>query len=398
MILLWSALFLFVVPADAQREAIEFFNKDKKLSTDAPEPRQIQVLDPPKAKGPGKPKTLVNEPLEKSVLWEISGNGLAKPSYLFGTIHMICNEDFVWDDRLQRAFDATDELVMEVDMDEIEKEFGNMFGTMPETRGAKEMPEASHLSDGEFERLVEEIVDMLEDIPSWREWKNTLEDMFSDESTIDYRDALIESVRLGIVRKQEGLPLLIKSPPAFRKEDISEELSWVDPPPTRSSSAQDEIPPTGEYRNASFMLECDKVVSYEGKLTIKAREKNMEISGLETIEEQLNALVTEDLPYESNFKFDRSVLEKSNPLEYLIGIYLKQDINLMLELMVLPEMGVNNIETFLFVRNENWVEKLPEMMKKSSLFIAVGAGHLPGSRGVIQLLRNKGYKVTPILK
>ncbi|MBS7321171.1 MAG: TraB/GumN family protein, partial [Myroides sp.] len=31
----------------------------------------------------------------KSLLWEISGKGLEKPSYVFGTIHMICQEDYI---------------------------------------------------------------------------------------------------------------------------------------------------------------------------------------------------------------------------------------------------------------------------------------------------------------
>lgn len=255
------------------------------------------------------------------------------------------------------------------------------------------------MSIKKFELLVEEIVDLLADIPSWREWKYSLEEMFTGESTMEYRDALIEAVRLGILRKQEGLPLLIKTPPPFRSESDADgasasEMITLSPP----SAEGDMIPPTGEYPNASMLLDCDRVVSYEGKLTIKAREKKMEIDGLETIDEQLAALYSDEVPYESSFQFDQALEDLQNPLEFLIKVYLNQDINLMLELMVLPEMGVSNLETFLFVRNENWVEKLPEMMKKNSLFIAVGAGHLPGSRGIIQLLRDKGYTLTPILK
>lgn len=32
--------------------------------------------------------------LENSLLWEVSGNGLTKPSYLYGTVHMICSPDY----------------------------------------------------------------------------------------------------------------------------------------------------------------------------------------------------------------------------------------------------------------------------------------------------------------
>jgi len=38
-----------------------------------------------------------------------------------------------------------------------------------------------------------------------------------------------------------------------------------------------------------------------------------------------------------------------------------------------------------------------EFMPEKSLFIAVGAGHLPGDEGVIELLRKEGFRVTPVL-
>jgi uncharacterized protein YbaP (TraB family) len=48
-------------------------------------------------------------------------------------------------------------------------------------------------------------------------------------------------------------------------------------------------------------------------------------------------------------------------------------------------------------RNERWIPILQKEFKKNSLFIAVGAGHLPGEKGVIQLLRNAGYTVEAVL-
>ena len=37
------------------------------------------------------------------------------------------------------------------------------------------------------------------------------------------------------------------------------------------------------------------------------------------------------------------------------------------------------------------------LMAKQAMFIAVGAGHLAGEMGVLQLLRNEGFKVTPVI-
>jgi uncharacterized protein YbaP (TraB family) len=44
------------------------------------------------------------KPLEKSLLWEVSGNGLTKPSYIYGTIHMICKDDASLGDSLVRSY------------------------------------------------------------------------------------------------------------------------------------------------------------------------------------------------------------------------------------------------------------------------------------------------------
>jgi uncharacterized protein YbaP (TraB family) len=53
---------------------------------------------------------------ENSVLWEVSGNGLTKPSYLFGTIHMICGKDFVMKPKAVEAFSKISKLALEVNM------------------------------------------------------------------------------------------------------------------------------------------------------------------------------------------------------------------------------------------------------------------------------------------
>ena len=54
--------------------------------------------------------------LEKSLLWKISGNGLKKPSYLFGTIHLTCDSSL--DANTLNALEATEQLYLELDMDD----------------------------------------------------------------------------------------------------------------------------------------------------------------------------------------------------------------------------------------------------------------------------------------
>ncbi len=57
-------------------------------------------------------------PVEKSLLWEISGKGLPAPSYLFGTIHLICPADFEITDSLKNAVSRTQQIALEIDMDD----------------------------------------------------------------------------------------------------------------------------------------------------------------------------------------------------------------------------------------------------------------------------------------
>ena len=54
--------------------------------------------------------------LENSLLWKISENGLEQPSYLFGTIHVICPEDFKMDERILSALQSSKKIVLELNM------------------------------------------------------------------------------------------------------------------------------------------------------------------------------------------------------------------------------------------------------------------------------------------
>ncbi|SDH08939.1 hypothetical protein SAMN04487996_12852 [Dyadobacter soli] len=73
-------------------------------------------------------------PAENSLLWEISGRGLAKPSYLFGTIHLICPTDFSLSDSLKSTLSRTQQVALEMDMDDPGMMAG-MMKTMNMTAG-----------------------------------------------------------------------------------------------------------------------------------------------------------------------------------------------------------------------------------------------------------------------
>lgn len=54
---------------------------------------------------------------KSSLLWEISGNKLTKPSYLYGTIHLLCADDLLVSEALKKAIASTEQVAMEIDMD-----------------------------------------------------------------------------------------------------------------------------------------------------------------------------------------------------------------------------------------------------------------------------------------
>ncbi len=57
-------------------------------------------------------------PTESSLLWKIEGENLSQPSYLYGTIHLICPSDFVLSDTLKGCLKQTEQLILEIDMDD----------------------------------------------------------------------------------------------------------------------------------------------------------------------------------------------------------------------------------------------------------------------------------------
>src|SRR4029077_13235033 len=56
--------------------------------------------------------------LEKTLLWQITGPGISSPSYLYGTIHLMCPDDIIVSTELRAKFYSTKELFLELDMDD----------------------------------------------------------------------------------------------------------------------------------------------------------------------------------------------------------------------------------------------------------------------------------------
>lgn len=117
---------------------------------------------------------------------------------------------------------------------------------------------------------------------------------------------------------------------------------------------------------------------------------------LETIQEQMQMLF-DGQPYQEQADgLVEIVAEKELMIQLSKAMY---DAYLASNLEALGQTAYSTPESetlmaaLLDVRNLAWLEKLPAIMKNQSTFIAVGALHLHGEKGLIQLLRNQGYTV-----
>jgi uncharacterized protein len=270
---------------------------------------------------------------ENALLWTISGRNLKDTSYLYGTIHMIEKEDFLMTDHTKTAFRKSDQVAFEIDMDQM-GDFSVLFSLLGQVM----------MKDG-----------------------MTLDKLLSAE---DYQ--LVKTHF-----EEMGLPMFM-----FRKVK----------PMFLSTMA------SGDMAGGIGGEESD-IVSYEMEFMQMAKDQNKPVSGLETIEYQMS--VFDSIPY----KYQAEMLVESvkagkggsNEFDEMVKLYKNQDIVGMQTMFKEDTEGVGKFEDiFLKNRNLNWIPIIENMMMQKPTFFAVGAGHLGGSIGVIALLREAGYVLTPV--
>ncbi len=145
-----------------------------------------------------------------------------------------------------------------------------------------------------------------------------------------------------------------------------------------------------------------KMVMFEPKLSKMAKKKKMEIYGLETIDFQMDMVGSISIEEQVEMFLIPEDASKTNNLvtEFFktTEIYKTQDIEGMME-MTEEEADGNEqfIKTFLTDRNKDWIPKIEKLIANKPTFIAVGAAHLGGEFGVLNLLREAGYTVTAVI-
>jgi uncharacterized protein YbaP (TraB family) len=131
----------------------------------------------------------------------------------------------------------------------------------------------------------------------------------------------------------------------------------------------------------------------------RGKQEGKKLVGLESFEVQVNALFNQFSIQRQAQMLIEFVNEKEKAKDELILMnksYRNGDLFSLEELMATQTYSEQEAKVMLDDRNKDWMGKLPSLMKEQQTFIAVGALHLSGKSGLIQLLREAGYTVTPL--
>jgi uncharacterized protein YbaP (TraB family) len=141
-------------------------------------------------------------------------------------------------------------------------------------------------------------------------------------------------------------------------------------------------------------------MSMDSYFQVAGSELGKMVYGLETVDDQLKMLlrsITIERQAEILIETIRNTDDIITENAKLDSLYVKGDLEGLYDMLIETE-DMTEAEKFLLVdeRNHDWLPKIEEHIKQEPCFIAVGALHLPGNDGLINLLRKAGYKVKAI--
>ena len=132
------------------------------------------------------------------------------------------------------------------------------------------------------------------------------------------------------------------------------------------------------------------------KMANGLKKETYSLEGIEREAEAFNAFPIADQASALLHSLDNFDKQKDEYLK-LEAAYVKGDIDKVFEYSLHPfENNATFIEEFYFKRNLEWLPKIESMMAESKSFISVGVTHMEGEKGLLNLLKEKGYTLTPI--
>lgn len=128
------------------------------------------------------------------------------------------------------------------------------------------------------------------------------------------------------------------------------------------------------------------VIMMDMELSLVAKQNNIQTKGIETPTEQIDAMLR--IPVEDQLEILLAGWQDTN--QDTEDLYAKNDID-SLYLATVSAMPATARKALITDRNQIMADRINLLIKKQSVFIAVGAAHLGGEEGVVNLLRRKGY-------
>lgn len=148
-------------------------------------------------------------------------------------------------------------------------------------------------------------------------------------------------------------------------------------------------------------MEQDMELALDLYFLDKARKAGKSCYGVEKFMDQINAIDAISLEEQVEMLYtgltDTSSVNSDQQFDELLQAYLDFDMIKIFEVSNDTALPKEFNKAFLVDRNIGMAKNFIKIAKKESLFCAVGAAHLPGDKGVIELLRKKGYTVEPVI-
>lgn len=265
---------------------------------------------------------------ETSILWEISGTGLTKTSYLFGSLKFIGEKEYYLPKEAVEKIKVSDIFVIEDQVDHHAQHELNKAVHFPKGQSL-----ATHLSSADYNKVLA---------------------LFQSEfniskSQFESRYARLKPLALSITMTRLAL---------------GEEVKFYDIEMLR-------------------LAKQSKVKAY----SLEGVEREAKALNSFTMEDQLVAL----LHSVDNFTKQKEEFKK------LMTDYPQGNLEEIFEFTLHPfENNTRFVEEFYYKRNEEWLPKIEKMIGENIAFISIGVSHLEGDRGMLALLKGKGYTLTPI--
>lgn len=266
------------------------------------------------------------------IFYAITGNNLKDTSYLFGTYHLV-KQEFVNDKKaVKEAYTKSKGVVVEIVMD---------------SASMGKIQTAGTLTDNTLSGLLE-------------------------KSLLDSLDAELQaSLGMGVDRVNHLSPMSITLTLSMVYTLISNQALFE------------------QYKGETLDVYFAKNGTVMGK----------KVTALETVDQQMDLLYNSQ-SLKDQVKGLRSFLSNKNEMnrlgDELVKNWFANDMEKIVEVYNNTLKLSGEEDRMVKERNLNWMKVLPALIKKQSQFIAVGALHLGGEYGLVNLLQQSGYTVKPV--